>query len=119
MIQLAAAGLALASLFAQHHHRTPLDPPPAQTAVASWYDEHGTGACGVGDVQSGYRFANLSLDCGARVEFCYRGCVVATMSDRGPYVAGRLFDLNANLRAAISCSDLCVVRYRVIGNGSY
>ena len=37
--------------------------------------------------------------------------VTATMSDHGPYVAGRTFDLNAALKAALGCSDLCVVRW--------
>ena len=111
MIQLAAAGLALASLFAQHH-RAPLDPPPTQTALASWYDQGGVGACGM-DAQAGLGFASLFLACRTRVEFCYRGCVVATMDDHGPYVSGRAFDLNANLRAAIGCPDLCTVRWRL------
>jgi hypothetical protein len=99
----------------RHHHRRPKpDPPPMQTALASWYAEHGTGACGVGDVQSGYRFASLILPCGARVRFCHgsTSCVTAVMSDHGPYVSGRTFDLNANLRDALSCSDLCWIKWR-------
>lgn len=83
-------------------------------ALASWYGDHGTGACGVGDVQSGYRFASLFLRCGTAVKFCYRGrCVEGIMSDHGPYVSGRTFDLNANLKAALGCSDLCSLTYRV------
>ena len=111
MIQLAAAGLALASLLG-HHHRSPLDPPPTRTALASWYDQSGVGACGV-EAQAGDRFASLFLDCGTHVRFCYRGCVVGTMADHGPYVTGRTFDLNANLRAALGCPDLCTVRWEV------
>ena len=42
----------------------PKPPPAPNIALASWYAEHGTGACGVGDVQSGYRFASLFLRCG-------------------------------------------------------
>lgn len=106
------AGLAI--LWAQHH---PLKPPapPMQTALASYYTDHGTGACGVGDVQSGYRFASLFLRCGTQVVFCYRQCVTAIMSDHGPYVAGRTFDLNSNLKYALSCGDLCSVRWRIAG----
>jgi hypothetical protein len=90
-----------------------LEPPkPFSTALASWYDLDGTGACGV-EAQAGYRFASLSLRCGTLVRMCHAGCVTATMSDRGPYVSGRLFDLNANLKAAIGCGDLCVVRWAV------
>ena len=111
MIQLAAAGLALASMLG-HHHPRPLD-PPMQAAVASWYDQGGVGACGT-DAQSGLGFASLFLACRTKVEFCYRGCRVAVMDDRGPYVSGRSFDLNSNLRAAIACPDLCTVRWRAI-----
>ena len=89
----------------------PKPPPAPNIALASWYAEHGTGACGVGDVQSGLRFASLFLRCGTPIRFCHRGCVTATMSDHGPYISGRLFDLNGNLKAAIGCSDLCTVRW--------
>lgn len=87
--------------------------PQMETALASWYDTPGIGACDLGpDVQSGYRFASLFLRCGARVRFCRRGaCVVATMADRGPYVSGRLFDLNVPLRDVLHCGGLCYVRW--------
>jgi rare lipoprotein A (peptidoglycan hydrolase) len=95
------------------HKPKPKPKLPMSTALASWYGDHGGGACGVGDVQSGYRFASLFLRCGSRVRFCHYGnCVNATMSDHGPYVSGRLFDLNANLKYALRCSDLCNVRWR-------
>ena len=96
-------------------HKKPHKPAPLpmSTALASWYSDHGGGACGVGDVQSGYRFASLFLRCGSRVRFCHNGsCVNAVMSDHGPYISGRLFDLNANLKYALRCSDLCTVRWR-------
>lgn len=83
-------------------------------ALASYYTDHGTGACGVGDVQAGYRFASLFLRCGTMVHFCYSGrCAAAIMSDHGPYIAGRSFDLNSNLRAALGCPGLCYLKYRV------
>jgi hypothetical protein len=86
---------------------------PMHTALASWYSDHGPGACDVGDVQEGYRFASLFLACGTQVRFCYMSCVTATMSDHGPYISGRTFDLNVNLRSALGCPDLCEVRWRV------
>lgn len=95
----------------RHHHRRPA--PPLRPALASWYAEHGPGACGVDDVQSGYRFASLILRCGTRIRICRAGCVTATMADHGPYIAGRTFDLNVNLRSAIGCGDLCSVRWRL------
>jgi hypothetical protein len=98
-----------------HHHKRRVQhvDPPMNTALASWYALHGGGACGVGDVQNGYRFASLSLPCGAQVRFCYSSCVTAIMSDRGPYVSGRTFDLNESLKNAIGCTSLCEVRWRV------
>ena len=103
----------LATLGASLHHAPRKLDPPMRSATASWYAEHGGGACGVGDVQAGLRFASLILACGQRVQFCHAGCATATMSDHGPYVAGRTFDLNANLRAALGCPDLCTVRWRL------
>lgn len=99
--------------FPRHHRRHPRpDPAPLRTALASWYADAGPGACGYG-AQTGLRFASLILSCGARIHICHAGCVTATMSDHGPYVAGRTFDLNVNLRDAIGCGDLCSVRWRV------
>jgi hypothetical protein len=89
----------------RHHRRPKPDPPPMSTATASYYTEHGTGACGLGpDVQAGYRFASLIL----AVRHPH-----AEMADRGPFISGRTFDLNVNLRRAISCGDLCLVRWRL------
>lgn len=106
---------ALASIgSAVHEAPRHLDPPaPMATAIASWYDEPGPGACGTG-AQTGLHFASLILQCGTRVRFCYAGCAIGTMADHGPYVTGRTFDLNVNLRNAINCTDLCPVRWRVI-----
>lgn len=81
--------------------------------LASWYALYGSGACGIGDVQSGYRFASLILPCGEVITMCHGArCVDAMSSDRGPYVGGRTFDLNMNLKAALGCPDLCLVRWR-------
>jgi hypothetical protein len=74
------------------------------TAVASWYADGGETACGTHYARG---LASLSLACGTAVQLCYRGCEVAYVQDRGPYVAGRLFDLNPGARDAISCTDLC------------
>jgi hypothetical protein len=103
------------------HHRRHLKPDPApvltwHSAVASWYAEHGPGACGLGpDVQSGYRFASLILRCGTRVRFCRAGrCADAIMADHGPYVAGRTFDLNRALSVVLDCPGVCTVRWAVL-----
>ena len=88
--------------------------PPMHPAIASWYDQSGPGACNLpGGAQTGYRFASLILRCGTRIRICARRCVTAVMADHGPYVAGRTFDLNVNLRSAIGCGGLCDVRWRI------
>jgi rare lipoprotein A (peptidoglycan hydrolase) len=51
--------------------------------------------------------ANLSLPCGAKVRFMNRGrTVTAVVDDRGPYVAGREWDLNQNTAAALGFSGV-------------
>lgn len=69
-----------------------------QTA-ASWYDDGGSTACGF---HAYYGVANLSLPCGSKVSFIYGGrAVTAVVDDRGPYVGGRVWDLNQNVAAAL------------------
>jgi hypothetical protein len=74
------------------------------TAVASWYDDAGSTACGTHYLRG---LASRTLACGTAVRLCFRGCETAYVEDRGPFVAGRLFDLNPGARDAISCTDLC------------
>jgi rare lipoprotein A len=67
--------------------------------VASWYYDAGQTACGF---HAGYGVASKSLPCGTRVTFSYGGrSVVAVVDDRGPYVAGRTYDLNQNTAATL------------------
>jgi hypothetical protein len=76
-----------------------------QSAVASWYDDEGSTACGTHYARG---LASLTLACGTAVHLCFHGaCEIAYVQDRGPYVDGRTFDLNPGARAAISCTDLC------------
>lgn len=102
----------------RHRRAATARPAPAYShALASWYYTQGAGACGLpGGAQFGLRFASLILPCGAQVQFCHAGrCATATMADRGPYVAGRTFDLNLNLRDALACGGLCEVAWRRVG----
>ena len=63
-------------------------------AVASWYDDAGSTACGF---HARYGIASRTLPCGTHVTLSYGGrTVVATVDDRGPYIYGRTFDLNQN-----------------------
>ncbi len=71
-----------------------------EPAIASWYYDAGlqTG-CGF---NATYGVANKTLPCGTKVQFKYGGrTVMATVDDRGPYVAGRTWDLGQSTRAAL------------------
>lgn len=71
---------------------------------ASWYYDGGQTACGF---HAHYGVANLSLPCGAKVRFMDGGrTVTAVVDDRGPYVAGREWDLNQNTAAALGFSGV-------------
>jgi hypothetical protein len=68
-------------------------------AVASWYDDGGSTACGF---HAYYGVANRDLACGTHVTFRYGGhSVTAVVDDRGPYVGGRDWDLNQNTASAL------------------
>lgn len=68
-------------------------------SVASWYNDGGSTACGF---HAYYGVANRSLPCGTHVKFDYGGrTVTATVDDRGPFVAGRDWDLNQNTAGAL------------------
>lgn len=74
--------------------------PPMTTAVASVYDAAGGPiACGGDSYALGV--ANKTLPCGTRLRICYHGCVTAIVFDRGPFIAGREFDLSRAVENAI------------------
>lgn len=114
------AALAMLPFSHQAPPRPPDPPPPPHhrrrhqhrrhrwrhwhTAIASWYDDEEPTACGI---HYRYGIAHLTLACGTRVRLCFHGCITARVQDRGPYVAGRQFDLNPTTRDAIGCTDLC------------
>jgi rare lipoprotein A (peptidoglycan hydrolase) len=83
---------------------------PMKSAMASWYAQSGITACGH---WGSYSVAHKTLPCDARVRICHKGCVTATVVDRGPFIAGREFDLTPSVKNTIGCSDLCTIRYRV------
>ena len=89
---------------ATHHQQH----PPLHETVASWYgpaDSGGPLACGGGDLTSStLGVANKTLPCGTKVRVCLnrRGpCITVRVVDRGPYVAGRSFDLTEATARAI------------------
>jgi hypothetical protein len=54
--------------------------------------------------------AHKSLPCGTMVTLTHgTNTVTAPVVDRGPYIAGREFDLSPRVKAALGCTDLCTV----------
>jgi hypothetical protein len=76
-------------------------------SVASWYADGGSTACGF---HAYYGVANKTLPCGTKVTFSYGGrTVTATVDDRGPFVAGREWDLNQNTAGALGFGGVATV----------
>jgi rare lipoprotein A (peptidoglycan hydrolase) len=101
--------------WARHHARQSIGQPqgPEVVGVASWYSDEGSTACGTHYAAG---VASLTLACGTRLELCHDGCEVVVVQDRGPYIAGRVLDLNPGAKAGIACDDLCSVRYSLLPN---
>ena len=54
--------------------------------------------------------AHKSLPCGTMVTLSHgANTVTVPVVDRGPYIAGREFDLSPRVKAALGCTDLCTV----------
>jgi rare lipoprotein A len=71
-------------------------------AEASWYGGGGGLACGGELTSATMGVANKTLPCGTRVTLRYGGRTVSVrVIDRGPYVAGREFDLTEATKRAL------------------
>ncbi len=81
------------------------------SAGASWFYDAGGTACGT---HYAVGVAHRTLACGTRVMLCALRCAVAVVEDRGPYVAGRDWDLNPGAKAAIGFGDVGLVRWRIV-----
>jgi rare lipoprotein A len=78
-----------------------------QETVASWYNDGGSTACGFHATDG---VANKTLPCGTKVKFRLGGrSVTAVVDDRGPFVAGRTWDLNQNAAAALGVAGVATV----------
>ena len=76
-------------------------------SVASWYNDAGLTACGF---HATLGVANKTLPCGTKVSFFYGGRkVTAVVDDRGPFVAGRDWDLNQNTAAALGVAGVATL----------
>lgn len=79
-------------------------------AGASWYGGGGTTACGSTLTSSTLGVANKTLPCGTLVTLRYGpNTVRVPVIDRGPYVAGREFDLTEATKAALGFGDTGMV----------
>jgi rare lipoprotein A len=75
-------------------------------AGASWYGGGGGLACGGQLTSSTLGVANKTLPCGTLVTLRYAGHTVRVpVVDRGPYVAGREFDLTEATKRALGFGD--------------
>ncbi len=75
-------------------------------AGASWYGGGGGLACGGWLTSSTMGVANKTLPCGTLVTLRYAGrSVRVPVIDRGPYVAGREFDLTQATKQALGFGD--------------
>lgn len=73
---------------------------------ASWYGGGGSLACGGSLTSATMGVANKTLPCGALVTLRYDGrSVRVPVIDRGPYVAGREFDLTEATKRALGFGD--------------
>ncbi len=75
-------------------------------AAASWYGGGGGLACGGELTSTTMGVANKTLPCGTQVTLRYDGRTVQVrVIDRGPYVAGREFDLTEATKQALGFGD--------------
>jgi rare lipoprotein A len=75
-------------------------------AEASWYGGGGSLACGGSLTSSTLGVANKTLPCGTLVTLRYGARTVrVAVVDRGPYVAGREFDLTEATKCALGFGD--------------
>ncbi len=83
-------------------------------AEASWYGGGGTLACGGTLTSSTLGVANKTLPCGTWIDLRYRGrSLQVQVIDRGPFVAGREFDLTEATKRALGFGDLGEVWWRL------
>lgn len=86
-------------------------------SVASFYDDFGDGvACGGVLEPTTIGVANRTLPCGTEVIFRYgERAIEVPVIDRGPYVAGREWDLTAATAVALGFPGLGPIRWQLAG----
>lgn len=91
------------------HHKHHSKYGPGIYHQASWYSDHGKACAGEGD--SAFIVAHKTLPCGTKLKITYNGKTVYThVGDRGPYIAGRDFDLNAPVARALGFNGIGTIK---------
>lgn len=83
---------------------------------ASWYGPGLYGnnlGCGGILTTHTWGVANKTLPCGTRLTLCYKRCTTVTVIDRGPYVAGRDFDLTYPVKSYIGMPSVGRIRWYI------
>ena len=81
-----------------------------RAVVASWYGPGGRTACGETLTATTQGVANRTLPCGTLVTLRYRNRAVRVpVIDRGPFVAGRDYDLTWATKLALGAGDVTVI----------
>jgi len=88
------------------------------SARVSWYGPgfYGHTMAGGGKLtRTSMVVAHRSLPFGTRIQFAYRGrTVTAVVRDRGPYIAGRTFDLGPGTARSLGFGGVGTVKYRIV-----
>ena len=89
------------------------------SAKVSWYGPGLFGnktASGAVLTQGMMNVAHKTMPFGTKIQFEYNGkTATAVVNDRGPFIAGRVFDLGPGTAAALGFGGVGTVRYRVLG----
>lgn len=89
-----------------------------RSARVSWYGPgfYGNGMAGGGKLRrNSMVVAHRSMKFGTRILFKYKGrAVVAVVKDRGPFIAGRTFDLGPGTAKALRFNGVGTVKYRIL-----
>jgi len=100
LLVAAPGSQALSGQSARPHSRAANPPAGYRRRTASWYYDAGhQTACGF---VARHGVANKKLPCGTHVKFWRAGyTVTAVVDDRGPYIAGRTWDLGQSTARAL------------------
>jgi rare lipoprotein A len=92
-------------------------PDDASAEMASFYGDELRGspmANGVPFVPENFTVAHPFLPFGAEVTVCHHGCVLAVVTDRGPFIGGRDIDLSKGTADVIGVTPLGVAPVEII-----